>query len=960
MKFTRANIYGFGKWVDKQIEFNTDQLNVIYGDNESGKTTLQQFIMFILFGLSPKDQTLYQPIESSKFGGILTFLDESSMEVTIERTDDSLSIYAGNKIYHDEKVLSQYLNGLTKQTFTSIYSFSAIDLLHIRNITEQEFGNILFNVGLAGATNIEIAERNIERETGKLFKKAGRIPTLNKQLQKLEELTLKESKLKKQESHYALMKTNHKEYTTKLKQTNKQIETIREKLDQLNKQLHLLPTINEFKKTTASLKKLPKQIDFPNGGIKRLENQKEKLIPLLSQLTNIETNIATYSEELTELKTSIFPENVEKLSLELLNDRNEYERNLAESETYATTIESIENEIEGSLLDLSIPLNREALKDLNLPYYLNKTWKNLEIEAQQINQLEKEIESEQAILKNELKMIESETDQIKQKLIPITELDALKEQLINHTHTTKQTEQLNNHKINNQTKQKVFYSGIGFVVILVILSFISQKPLFIYSSIISILGLAGLYYIIQFFEKKNERLINSLLGNNNNQLTKSEFNKIQNQVDKQDNNLIQLKYLENEKQKITRGELQINERYQMFKQRKDTFYQRVQDEEKEYEFLKEINPVHWPELLVVLKSLKEKEQNLIEVKEKNNGLNDALNIYEEKLTKVLSILSLKSYDQLVSRLEAHKEADQLIANYNKIINNLNKEKTLLDEEIKHYQNEIATLFKLANVDKEEAFYQKYYESEELNRLNEQATSYHNQLKLSFDEEMIRYLMTQNLDEYDLNKQIEIYKTEISKKSEETEKLRKEIATLEAELKQMEETEEYSNLLHRVTYEKEKAGQLAFEWAAMKLATDTLEETKRTFHQKYMKDVIKKASYYFKLITKGKYVTIYPPEKNQSFSVATDFKTRFTINQLSQGTIDQLYVSLRIAISSVMSEKYSVPFLIDDAFVHFDHKREKAVFLLLEEISKEQQVILFTCKKHLLELTDVKIQYLSKQ
>src|SRR5699024_11307815 len=109
-----------------------------------------------------------------------------------------------------------------------------------------------------------------------------------------------------------------------------------------------------------------------------------------------------------------------------------------------------------------------------------------------------------------------------------------------------------------------------------------------------------------------------------------------------------------------------------------------------------------------------------------------------------------------------------------------------------------------------------------------------------------------------------------------------------------------------------------------------------------------------------YTTLFRSEKNQSFSVATDFKTIFTINQLSQGTIDQLYVSLRIAISSVMSEKYSVPFLIDDAFVHFDHKREKAVFLLLEEISKEQQVILFTCKKHLLELTDVKIQYLSKQ
>ncbi len=210
MKFTRANIYGFGKWVDKEITFNTDELNVIYGENESGKTTLQQFIMFILFGLTPKEQTFFQPAESSKFGGLLTFMDEKSNKVTIERTYDSLVINTQGKTYTDEKVLSHYLNGLTKQIFMSIYSFSAIDLLHIRNITEQEFGNILFNVGLAGATNIEIAERNIERETGRIFKKAGRVPSLNQQLQKLEELTIVEQKLKKQEAVYTEMKSKHK------------------------------------------------------------------------------------------------------------------------------------------------------------------------------------------------------------------------------------------------------------------------------------------------------------------------------------------------------------------------------------------------------------------------------------------------------------------------------------------------------------------------------------------------------------------------------------------------------------------------------------------------------------------------------------------------------------------------------------------------------------------------------
>src|SRR5699024_9830369 len=168
------------------------QLNVIYGENESGKTTLQQFIMYILFDLTPKEQIFFQPVESSKFGGLLTFLDENNEEITIERTKDSLTIYSKNEPFHKEKVMKK--------------SFSANDLLHIRNITEQELGNILFNVGLAGATNIEIAERNIERETGKIFKKAGRIPLLNKELQNLDELAVTERKLKKQESLYAEIK----------------------------------------------------------------------------------------------------------------------------------------------------------------------------------------------------------------------------------------------------------------------------------------------------------------------------------------------------------------------------------------------------------------------------------------------------------------------------------------------------------------------------------------------------------------------------------------------------------------------------------------------------------------------------------------------------------------------------------------------------------------------------------
>lgn len=49
MKFTKAYIYGFGKWINFEISFSDGIC--IYGENESGKSTIYHFILFMLFGL---------------------------------------------------------------------------------------------------------------------------------------------------------------------------------------------------------------------------------------------------------------------------------------------------------------------------------------------------------------------------------------------------------------------------------------------------------------------------------------------------------------------------------------------------------------------------------------------------------------------------------------------------------------------------------------------------------------------------------------------------------------------------------------------------------------------------------------------------------------------------------------------------------------------------------------------
>src|SRR5690625_6732078 len=74
LKLMRATIYGFGSWVDDTVDFSGDSYICIYGENESGKSTLQHFILFMLFGLPPKMRSFYRPKSSSKLGGRLKLL----------------------------------------------------------------------------------------------------------------------------------------------------------------------------------------------------------------------------------------------------------------------------------------------------------------------------------------------------------------------------------------------------------------------------------------------------------------------------------------------------------------------------------------------------------------------------------------------------------------------------------------------------------------------------------------------------------------------------------------------------------------------------------------------------------------------------------------------------------------------------------------------------------------------
>ena len=66
-----------------------------------------------------------------------------------------------------------------------------------------------------------------------------------------------------------------------------------------------------------------------------------------------------------------------------------------------------------------------------------------------------------------------------------------------------------------------------------------------------------------------------------------------------------------------------------------------------------------------------------------------------------------------------------------------------------------------------------------------------------------------------------------------------------------------------------------------------------------------------------------------------------VSRLSVGTIDQMYISLRLSALNEITEE-TMPIILDEAFAYFDDDRIENIFQYLNTNFKNNQIIIFTC------------------
>jgi uncharacterized protein YhaN len=101
--------------------------------------------------------------------------------------------------------------------------------------------------------------------------------------------------------------------------------------------------------------------------------------------------------------------------------------------------------------------------------------------------------------------------------------------------------------------------------------------------------------------------------------------------------------------------------------------------------------------------------------------------------------------------------------------------------------------------------------------------------------------------------------------------------------------------------------------------------------------------YISTITDGRYSRVEINDRDLSISTySAESGEKVSVRDLSRATQDQFYISARFALIRLVTEGKKPPLLLDDPFVNYHEKRLKRMMGLLQQLAKDNQILLFTC------------------
>ncbi|MFC7062648.1 ATP-binding protein [Halobacillus seohaensis] len=956
MKILSFHIYGFGKWKDYSLSLAEQPMNIIIGNNEAGKSTIQQFILFILFGLPPKKREFFQPKTGGTVGGRLVLETKDYGEVVVERIHDRNQAEAvcwlANGEKYEETFLRKLLGGLSRSVYQSIYSFNAEDLNDLQQLTGQELGEVLLNIGLTGSDQIYQTEKFLEKELEQQFKPKGKKPKLNQELQSLDKLSTQRSEVEKNVGDYQKVV----EKINQLNQDSVELDELMEKkrlmyysYSQIKK---AIPIVQEYHHV-KNKDNFDFSFSFPMNAREEMRQFQEKILPLESEQRSIEEARREKSEHLSLIKQEQQSFSEEDIH-EILNHQPTYEQSSLEYQRLKKQLEHTGRELKSELSNLDIPIDEDSLMDYDFPFYLEETWRSLNEEIRQLNQEESQRIDEENILKQQYQQTERQISDLEKQTIGDDEASENSELIDRYIHSNNDSHQ--------QKEVPNYWNKPYLIITLVVmagmlLSILTSNIFPVSLAIFTSIGVISYFYSKSPSYKQGEAPI----SDNQRTITKEMYTKARQLLQQYEQAKGELAYLREYKKELDQKDSRIMQQKKKINESKKRLDEIVQEQYRLYPFLKAIKVVHWEKLYHLLKQLKDKQRVVQSNRDEMDTLEKRMVEIENLIVRFFDKQDWKNTEELTNDkflkisdfYHRQSKLQEEQGHLNQELSILNDQKERVKEKVQPVQMMKDQLLQSVEATDVEQFYSKLDRHEEIKERQKQESTLKSQIHmmLSKKEQEMFNVWSVSPNESEISFQLEKQEQDIQQVNLEQKDLQQERANYSHKKDQLESSDHLSSLNHQYELDRAQFNEQAKEWATYKIALDVLEKTKEIYQNNYLPHVLEVAKQYFRKITLGKYVNLYLDPLHQKIMVKDCNEYHYTTEELSRGTADQLYISLRLALAKTLSSDFAVPFLVDDAFVHFDEARLSIMLEIFNELSSSNQILLFTWRKDLLTKID---------
>ena len=149
---------------------------------------------------------------------------------------------------------------------------------------------------------------------------------------------------------------------------------------------------------------------------------------------------------------------------------------------------------------------------------------------------------------------------------------------------------------------------------------------------------------------------------------------------------------------------------------------------------------------------------------------------------------------------------------------------------------------------------------------------------------------------------------------------------------------------RIARKQEQLHRLQGEYDSLALALDVLRSANTTLQNRFSPELGRRAAEIFADMTGSPWSHILLDREFRLSAEAGSDPTRRSVQLLSSGTADQLYLAVRLAICEmVLPAEQNAPLILDDALLTFDDERLHKTLDYLVQLGSRRQILLFSCQ-----------------